>query len=374
MSITVEDYLSKSNPEKYKGISKRYTMKSSYGMEAMILNYGALVEKLFVPDSSGNLADVMLGLKGLDDYMESGANHGSVVGRSANRIKDASFVINGETYNIPKNEGPNNLHSGNPGYSTVFWDGKIISREETDAFIKGSGISGIPEADGESLLLSYTSPDGATGFPGNLDTNVLYAWLVDGTLLIMYKGTTDKDTIFAPTNHSYFNLRGQNSGLVSDHLLMVNADKVTVKDELNCPNGEYMDVEGTCFDFREPKPISQALDTDEPQVTMSVGLDQNFCLNDSQDGNKYAFAASVCDPITNRIMDVYTDLPGLQAYAGCHIAGTKNPKGDVPYVQYGAICLEAQMYPNAVNIPEFKSPVIKAGVPCYHACGYRFKA
>lgn len=371
MAVVIEDYLSKSNPEKFKGVSKRFSMKSSYGTEAKILTYGALVEQLLVPDKNGNVTDVMLGFENLDYYMASGANHGSVVGRSANRIKGASFVINGEIFNIPKNEGENNLHSGVPGYSNVFWDGKVLSKDETDTFIKASGIEGIPCADGESVLLSYTSPDGATGFPGNLATEVLYAWLSDGTLIIFYKGTSDKDTIFAPTNHSYFNLRGQNAGIVEDHLLVVNADKVTVKDNENCPNGEYMDVEGTCFDFREPKPISQALYTDEPQVVMSIGLDQNFCIKD-YDGKKYVFAASVQDPVSERKMEVYTDLPGIQLYAGCHIAGTENPKGGIPYVQYGAICLEAQMYPNAVNLPEFVSPVIKAGETCYHACGYRF--
>ena len=193
MSITTSDYLSVKNPDLK---AKKFTMTIEGGYEASVITYGAVITDLIVPDKDGKPTDIMLGCKGLDEYMGNGANHGAVVGRSANRIKDASFVINGERYQIPKNEGENNLHSGNPGYHNVFWDGKIRSEEEADEIILDSKIAGIPGCDGGAVLLSYTSPDGATGFPGNLDTKVMYCWLEDKTFLILYCGKTDKDTIF----------------------------------------------------------------------------------------------------------------------------------------------------------------------------------
>ncbi len=375
MSVCVTDYLLKADGSRYEGVSHRYSMKSSYGCEVQLLNYGALIEKLFVPDTNGSMADIMLGLKDLDHYMASGANHGSVVGRSANRIQGATYSINGVTYKAPDNDGGNNLHGGTPSYQNVFWDGKVITKEEADQMIVDSKIEGIAKADGDAVLFTYVSPDGACGFPGNLDSAVLYAWLTDKTLLILYRGKSDKDTIFAPTNHSYFNLRGHNAGSVADLSLLIDADKVTVKGESNCPEGEYMDVDDTIFDFREVDLVEKALTTSDPQTCNSLGIDQNFCLNNPVPGKKYAFAACLADTITGRMMEVYTDLPGLQIYAGNHLhfgAPSNEQKGDTPYVQYGGICLEAQMYPNAINVPTFESPVIKAGETAYHACGYRF--
>lgn len=373
MSVCITDYLLKANGALYEGISHRYSMKSSFGCEAVLLNYGALIEKLFVPDTNGQIADIMLGLKDLDRYMASGANHGSVVGRSANRIQGAKYKINGVEYTAPDNDGGNNLHGGSPSFQNVFWEAQVISREDADKMISDSAIESIAKADGEGVLFSYTSPDGACGFPGELKTQVLYVWLIDKTLLILYKACSDKDTIFAPTNHSYFNLRGHDSGSVGDQILMINAQKVTSKGPSGCPEGDLRDVDGSVFDFREPCEIAKALTTDDPETEKSLGIDENFCL-DKADG-VYGFAASVADPVTGRIMEVYTDLPGLQIYAGNHLhfgAPSNEQKGDTPYVQYGGICLEAQMYPNAINVPSFKSPVIKAGETVYHACGYRF--
>ena len=373
MSVYVEDYLSKKNGEAYRGVSKRYSMKSSWGAEAQLLSYGCIIEKLFIPDPSGNLADVMLGLKGLDEYMASGSNHGSIVGRSANRIKGAKYSINGVEYQAPDNDGGNNLHGGNPSFQNVFWDGKVITEEEANDYIKASGIEGIPVADGEGILFSYTSPDGACGFPGNLDTEVMYCWCKDKTLLMIYRGVSDKDTIFAPTNHSYFNLGGHASGSVENCMMYIVADKTTWKDESNCPSGELRPVEGTIFDFREIDSVKKVLTTDHEQTKVCLGIDQNFCLNDTVTSKKYALAAGIVDPISNRIMEVLTDFPGLHVYAGNHLGGN-DQKGTTPYEQYGGICFEAQMYPNAINEPSFESPIIKAGEVKYHACGYRFNA
>lgn len=369
MAVIKESYPSLSSPDKYKDKSFRFVMTSQAGLKASVITYGARIETLVVPDKDGNPVDVMLGMKGLDEYLRDGGNHGAIVGRSANRIAGASFKIGNETYKIPANDGANNLHTGVPAFQNVFWKGEIISKDETDNLIEASGIAGISEADGDSIMLTCTSKDGECGFPGNLDTTVVYTWLTDGTFLILYGAVSDKDTVFAPTNHAYFNIGGHNSGYIGEDLIIVNADKVTLKNENNCPDGRFLDVTGTVFDCRDQVFVSNLIDSDEPQITMSRGIDQNFCIN-GYDGD-YNYAATLTDPRNGVVMDVYTDMPGIQLYAGNHLGGT-DQKGDIPYKPYGAMCLEAQMFPNSVNVPEFESAVIKAGKTKYHACGYKF--
>lgn len=370
--MKIEDYLSVKEPEKYKGISKKFYMEGPDGLEADILTYAALISNLYVPDSKGEKADVMLGLKDLDAYMNSGANHGSVVGRSANRISGGAFTIDGVTYKIPQNDGPNNLHTGRPAYQNIFWEGEVMSSSAADSMISNSGIAGIGDVYGEAVLLRCVCKDGECGFPGNITTEVLYAWLEDATLLILYKAKSDKATVFAPTNHSYFNLSGHGTGSVENHIMMIDSDTVTVKDEFNCPNGRYMSVEGTDFDFRTPDFLDKVLNENEPQSKGCRGIDQNYCLK-TQDG-AFSCVGYLTDPESRRTMEVYTDLPGIQIYAGNHVGHDGDEKDGKEYCQYGGVCLEAQMYPNAVNIPEFKSPVIKAGETVYHSCGYKFIA
>lgn len=368
MSVTVKNYDSVKDPAKYKDISKEFTMDSPFGMKASIITYGCIIRELWVPDKDGELKDIMLGLKGLDEYMIDDANHGAVVGRSANRIANATFVLNGEIYHVPVNDGIHNLHSGKPGYHNVFWDGSVLSIDEVNEYISASGIPGIPSAAAEGVCLKYTSPDGATGFPGNLDTTVVYAFLEDKTFLILYKGISDKDTIFAPTNHAYFNLSGHDHGYIGNNILTVYADKVTTKDEGCCPTGELFDVEGTDFDFRTGAPVRQALESSDPQITDSLGLDSNFCV-DSEEG-RFTVIAKLEDDSSSRVMEVLTDMPGVQLYTGNHLNCDYAKGGS--YKGNDGICLEAQMYPNAINIPSFTSPVIKAGEVAYHAVGYRF--
>ncbi|MBO4636863.1 MAG: galactose mutarotase [Clostridiales bacterium] len=368
MAVTVKPYDSVKYPGKYTDVSKMFTMDSPFGLKASIITYGCIITELWVPDKNGELADVMLGLKGLDEYMIDGANHGAVVGRSANRIANATFTLNGKEYHVPVNDGIHNLHSGNPGFHNQFWEGSVLSTDEVNAYIKDSGIPGIPAAAAEGICLKYTSPDGATGFPGNLDATVVYAFLEDKTFLILYKGVSDQDTIFAPTNHAYFNLSGHDHGYIGNNILTVYADKVTTKDKGCCPTGEFFDVEGTDFDFRNGAPVKQAIDSSDPQITDSCGLDSNFCV-DSEEGT-YSKIAVLADDSSSRVMEVFTDLPGVQLYTGNHLDCDYAKGGS--YKANDGICLEAQMYPNAINIPSFTSPVIKAGEVCYHACGYRF--
>ncbi|HOO49169.1 MAG TPA: aldose epimerase family protein [Saccharofermentans sp.] len=368
-SILRQDYLSQSKPEEYKGKSFSFTLNSISGNEAVILSYGALIASLDIIREDGTKVDVVLGLKGLDEYMASMSNHGAVVGRCANRTKGAKLSLNGREYNLPVNDGPNNLHGGSPSYQNVFWEAEILNAEKANDYVESSRIIGVPELEGEALLLRYMSPDGSCGFPGNLDSQVFYAWAKNSTLLIIYRGQSDSDTVFAPTNHSYFNLAGHNSGSVSDNLLMINSDSITLKDSENCPTGEISSVDGTIFDFREMDFVEKVLNEDNPQTATSRGIDQNYCIHTSE--GSYSYAASLTEPESGLNMDVYTDMPGLQVYCGNHLGGN-DQKGEIPYSQYGAICLEAQMYPNAINISSFASPVIKKNEVKYHICGYSF--
>ena len=372
MSIVSENFPSVRFPGKYDNVSKKYTVTGEGGLKAEILTYGARIFRLYVPDRNGETADVVLGPKDLDGYLADGANHGAVVGRSANRIADASFTIDGVTYNLPQNDGTNNLHTGDKAYQNKFWAAKVLSSEDSYAYVKNSGIRGLCDNDmkmpsDESLLLCCDSADGECGFPGNLKTQVLYYFSADGTFTIIYMGLSDKKTVFAPTNHAYFNLAGHDKGNVGHQILTMDCDKVTLKVN-RCPNGEYIDVEGTPFDFREGAPVSKCLDLTYPQIGESNGIDQNFCLKNN---GAYALVASLEDKEAGRLMETWTDLPGVQLYCGNHLGGDGFKDG-ASYKPYDALCIEAQMYPNAVNVPSFESPVINAGEPCYHVCGYRF--
>ena len=363
MSVSIEEYKGS------KASCNAFTMTSSWGASAKIIEYGCRITELIIPDKDGNKADIMLGLRDLDSYIEDGYNHGAVVGRSANRIAGAKYTIDGVNFTAPLNDVENNLHGGSPSYQNVFWDGRCISKSEADELLVSSRIEGIPQAEGDAVLLHYVSPDGACGFPGNLDSYILYAWLTDRTLMILYKATSDKKTIFCPTNHSYFNLGGHNSGCVGDNLLWIDADRVTYKVN-RCPNGDFIDVDGTIFDFRKETPVKTVLTLDDEQTRDSLGIDQNFCLN--HESGRYDLVAILKDDKSSRVMEVLTDMPCMQVYAGNHLSSTKQ-KGDIPYKPYDAICLEAQMYPNAVNVPAFPSYLIDAGKTAYHVCGYRFK-
>lgn len=373
MSIVFESFPSVKEPGKYDDISKKITVTGEGNLKAEILTYGARIYRLYVPNrTDGALADIVLGPADLDGYLCDGSNHGAVVGRSANRIAGAEFTIDGITYNLPQNDGTNNLHTGDKAYQNKFWDARVLSAEDAYAFAKDSGIKGLCDNDlklpaDDSLLLTCDSADGECGFPGNLKTDVLYYFSKDGTFTMIYKGVSDKKTVFAPTNHSYFNLKGHNNGYVGNQILKMDVDKVTLKVN-RCPDGQYIDVEGTPFDFREGAPVSKCNDLSYPQIEESSGIDQNFCLKNN---GRYALAATLDDESCGRGMETWTDMPGVQLYCGNHLGGD-GFKDNASYKQYDALCVEAQMYPNAVNVPEFESPLIEPGIPCYHACGYRF--
>ncbi len=370
MSVTIHSYPSRECPGKYDNQSFEYTLTHSSGASFSVINYGAVITRILVPDRLGRIGDVELGYKDLDGYLRNGSWHGATVGRSANRIKGARFEIEGRTYRIPQNDGENNLHGGSPCFQNVFWNAQIISEDEAHIYLRKTAIHSSLNIDGEAVLMDYISPDGACGFPGNLDAQVLYAWTRDMALLIIFSGTSDAPTIFAPTNHSYFNLAGEAAGSVSGHMLFIDADRITDKAPDNVPNGEFSDVDGTDFDFRVPSPVSKTIGSDHPQIVSSGGLDQNYCLNTGGDAS--ILAASLVDPKSGRKMEVFTSFPGLQVYTGNFLNG--DSKGDKPYERLGAICMEAQLYPDAVHHPNFPSAVISADTRTCYLTGYRFSA
>lgn len=368
MSITIHSYPSREFPGKYDTRSFEYTLEHSSGASFSVINYGAVITRILVPDRRGSLGDVELGYKDLDGYLHNGSWHGATVGRSANRTKGARFEIDGKTYRIPQNDGENNLHGGSPCFQNVFWNARVLTEDDAHIYLQKTGIHSSFNVEGEAVLMDYMSPDGACGFPGNLDAQVLFAWTRDMALLIIYSGISDAPTIFAPTNHSYFNLAGEDSGPVAGHMLFIDAENVTDKAPDNVPNGEISSVDGTDLDFRIPSPVGKTFNSDHPQIVSSGGLDQNYCLEAAGDASTPA--ASLVDPDSGRKMEVFTNFPGLQVYTGNFLSGSS--KGDQPYERFGAICMETQLYPDAVHHPNFPSAIIPANTRTCYLTGYRF--
>lgn len=368
MSVTIMPYPSREFPGKYDDSSFEYTLRHKTGASFSVINFGATITRIQVPDRSGAFSDILLGYKNLDRYLDNRAWHGATVGRSANRIKGAEFTIDGVTYRIPKNDGDNNLHGGTPCFQNVFWNATVLREEEARIYLEKTGIRNSFHIEGEAVRMDYLSPDGACGFPGNLSAQVLFAFTRDMTLLIVFSGISDAPTVFSPTNHAYFNLAGEDSGSVSDHVLFIDADTMTDKAVDNVPNGEISAVRGTVFDFTVPSPVGKFIGSQDPQIISSQGLDQNFCLN--TDGDATRMAAYLTDPKSGRKMEVFTNFPGLQVYTGNHLTGES--KGDQPYGKYGGICLETQLYPDAVHHKNFPAAIIPADRKTDYLTGYRF--
>src|SRR5213596_1816644 len=287
-----------------------YVLTNKNGSEVSITNYGGTVVSLKVPDRSGKIADVVLGYDNVEGYAEGKSYFGAIVGRYGNRIGHAQFVLDGKTYTLAKNNGENSLHGGVNGFNKAVWTAKTLSSK-----------------DGQSLELSYLSKDGEEGFPGNLKVTVIYTLTDDNALRIEYSATTDKKTVVNLTNHSYFNLNGQGSGTINNHLMMINADKYTPVDFTLIPTGKIESVANTPFDFRTPTAIGERInDTANIQLKYGKGYDHNFVLNkNSATGlNK---AAEVAGDVSGILMDVYTKEPGIQFYGGNFMNGSHTIKG-----------------------------------------------
>lgn len=331
-----------------------YRIENSKGMAAEVIDFGANLVSLFVPDKDGNFDDVVLGFDNIEGYLDNPCFFGSVIGRSANRIAGAAFTLNGKEYRLEKNEDGNNLHSsyGN-GYHKRMFKAEIGE-------------------DGLSVKLSLESPDGDQGFPGNLKMSVTYRVNENNELELNYEGISDADTILNLTNHSYFNLGGHASGSAMDQKLMIKASGFTpMTAKGSIPTGEIAKVAGTPFDFTQPHVIGERIGADDDQIRAGGGYDHNFVL-DTEFGKCELIAVLECEK-TGRKMKAYTDLPGVQFYAGNFIAELTG-KGGAKYGKRCGVCLETQFFPNAINEPGFRSPVLKAGEKFKSVTKYGFEA
>lgn len=329
-----------------------YTLTNSKGCEVKITNYGGIVVSLTVPDKDGNIGDVVLGYDNLDGYIKNSPYFGALIGRYGNRIGNAKFTLEGKTYTLAANDGKNSLHGGNVGFDKVVWDAKEI---------KESGAVG--------LELSYFSKDGEEGYPGNLSCTVKYLWTNKNELKIEYSATTDKTTVVNLTHHSYFNLACK--GDILDHQLMMRADKFTPVDEGLIPTGELRDVKSTPMDFTKLTAIGARINQDTEQLKYGKGYDHNWVLIGG--GGSMRMVASVYEPTSGRVMEVYTTEPGLQFYSGNFLDGTITGKGGVVYQHRTGLCLETQHFPDSPNKPDFPSTTLKSGEKYSTETIYKFK-
>ncbi len=322
--------------------AERYTLTNENGVSASFTNLGAMWLTMIVPDKNGNLADVVLGYDNAEQYLTSTDHLGEVVGRNANRIGDAVFTLNEFTYALRINDNNrNNLHSGPDFYRERLWDADV---EEDDLGIR--------------INFTLFSPDGDQGYPGNAQIAVSYTLTEDNSIKIDYHMTADEDTIANMTNHSYFNLSGHDSGCAMKQKVWINADQYTPMDEVSIPTGEIADVKGTPMDFTVMKPIEQDIDADFEQIRFGVGYDHNWILN--HDPGELALAAKAYDEISGRVMEVYTDLPGVQFYTANWMEPQPGKQGAVYGKRHG-YCFETQYFPDAINKPQFPTPVLREG-------------
>ena len=327
--------------------TKVYTLKNTKGMQVEVSDLGATIVSLEVPDKDGNAVDVVLGFDSAVEYEESGTFFGSVVGRVANRTGNATFTLNGKEYKLPATNGAHNLHSGPDCWKDRVWNVKNVSETE--------------------ITLALHSPDGDQGFPGAFDIEVTYTVTGENELTIHYHGVPDADTVVAMTNHAYFNLNGHASGDILDQEVWMDADAFTYADEESIVTGKIVPVEGTPMDFRVKKAIGRDVNEDYDVLIYGKGYDHNWCLN----GTGYRKVAEMSAKESGITMEVYTDKPGVQMYIGNYINGEKG-KGGVTYKIRQGVCFETQLYPNAINMEHFQSPIVRAGEVYESTTTYKF--
>lgn len=329
-----------------------YVLKNSQGAEACVTNWGGRLVSVMVPDRDGKLTDVVLGYDNIQQYVQfPDNNYGALIGRYGNRIANGQFQLDGQSYQLPQNNNGHCLHGGPKGYHAVTWDARQL--------------------DGQSVELTYLSPDGEAGFPGNLKVKVIYRLTDDNAIDIQYEATTDKPTIVNLTNHSYFNLSGVPGSTITDHKIQINADTYVPVDETLIPTGKIETVEGTPMDLRQLVTVGDHIDDDFAQLRYGGGYDHNWVLNTKGDLNTPA--AKVVSEKSGIVMEVFTNEPGLQFYAGNSMseAGDKGKLG-VVYPRRGALCLETQHYPDSPNQKQFPSVVLQPGETYQSRCIYKF--
>ena len=338
-----------------------YTLQNSKGAEARIMTYGGIVQKLTMPDKTGKFADIVLGFDTLDGYTNAkylgGCPYfGALIGRYGNRIGGAKFSLEGKIYTLATNNGPNSLHGGVKGFDKVVW----------------TAVKADVGPDGPQLVLNYLSKDGEEGFPGNLNVTATYTLTEDNALKLTFSATTDKATIANLTHHSYFNLAGQGNGDILGHLVTINSDKTTPVDSGLITTGMFADVAGTPFDFRKPTAIGTHIDDKDTVLQYGPGYDHNWVINKPM--GKFDLMARVKDPTSGRVMEVWSDEPGLQFYAGNFLDGTLTGKEGKVYKKRFAFCMEPQHYPDSPNKAAWPSVELKPGQTYHNTIEYKFSA
>ncbi len=325
-----------------------YTLTNAHGVKAKIMTYGGILTELHVPDRNGKMGDVVLGFDNLDQYVAGDPYFGALVGRVANRVAKGRFALDGKTYKLAVNNGPNSLHGGIKGFDKRVWKATPMTA-----------------GNGSALQLTLLSKDGDEGYPGNLSVTVVYTLLNDNALVIDYHATTDKATPVNLTNHTYFNLTGMNDVLT--YIVQINADRYTPTDDTLIPTGEIKSVKDTPLDFTTPHKIGDKLFdlTGDPR-----GYDHNFVLN--ADVRKGAPAVIVEDPASGRVLKMYTTEPGVQLYTGNFLDSTLSGKNSMVYDIHTAFCLEAQHYPDSINHPQFPTTVLRPGQTYHQRTVYAF--
>jgi aldose 1-epimerase len=331
----------------------QFVLTNASKAHVTVINYGAIVASIVVPDRNGKLEDVVLGYDSLPGYIGDKAFLGASVGRYGNRIAKGRFTLEGKQYQLTVNDGENHLHGGGSAFNKALWDAHVVS-----------------EGPEPSIEMTHVSPDGEEGYPGNLEVSITYTWTEKNELRIEYKGTTDKITIFNPTNHSYFNISGNFTSSILDQVLTIEADSITPVDKGLIPTGVLSAVANTPMDFRTPAVIGSRIDDSSEQLLFGKGYDHNWVIRNFQ--GQVRKAAQVYDPKSGRILTAFTDQPGLQFYSSNFLDGSIKGKHGVAYQRRSALCLEAQCFPDSPNKPEFPSTVLKPGSVYRQTTIYQF--
>ena len=327
-----------------------FVLKNKNGMEVCITNFGGRIVSVMVPDKAGTMRDVVLGFDSIQDYMKYPTDFGATIGRYANRINQGKIAVDGVEYQLPRNNYGHCLHGGPNGFQYQVFDAKQV--------------------DDHTLELTYLSKDGEEGFPGNLTCNVRFTLTDDNAIDINYSAETDRTTVINMTNHSYFNLDGDPSRSNADYLLTIDADAYTPVDSTFMTTGEIAPVEGTDMDFRTPTAVGARIDNDTEQLKNGKGYDHNWVLNTKGDISRPC--ATLESPATGIVLDVYTNEPGIQVYAGNFLDGTLKGKKGIVYGHRASVCLETQKYPDTPNKPQWPSALLKPGEKYSSRCIYKF--
>lgn len=320
----------------------QYIMTNKSGANVKMIDFGATITSICVPDKDGQLADVALGFDDMAGYLRNHGHMGETIGRYGNRIGKGVFTLDGVTYQLALNNGKNHLHGGDIGYGVQMW-----------------AVSTLEEAQQDTLAFHLVSPDGEESYPGTLDVTVTYTWTENCDLIIRYRATTDKPTLCNMTNHAYFNLAGHDHGTIRDQVLYIDADVITPVDEGLIPTGGYMAVAKTPFDLREGELLGDGLDktAETQQMVYGGGYDHNYVL---RKGCAMGLAACMHDENSGRTMEVITDQPGVQLYTG-NTADFEGGKGGVHYGKHAGLCLETQHFPDSPNNPQWPSTTLRPG-------------